>query len=380
MAPHGLPVLPSARPRSPRRRVLLALGAALAIPAAPFSSAGPAAQPPAEVPAKGGASRLGTLDGRIVAAITTVAAAHPHLVGLSVGLLQDGVTHVHHHGTVERGRQRPPTSRTVYAIASITKTFTGTLLAQAAVAGRVSLDDDVRTYLDGDFPNLQFEGQPVRLFHLLNHRSGLPTELDTPDHLRQVVLTAPPGQKFSYSNAAARLLGRVLERVEGTSYEELVRRRIATPLGMKDTALTVTPDTRRRLATGYDESGREVADAAERLQAAGGLRSSLADMLAYARWHMEERDAAVRLSHQPTFVQGNYSVGLNWQVQQGAGRRLIWQEGTVPGFTSYCIVEPELGLALVILSNEADPTSSRALSGLANEILSAADDRAVKLP
>ncbi|MFN8091129.1 MAG: serine hydrolase domain-containing protein [Vicinamibacteria bacterium] len=67
--------------------------------------------------------------------------------------------------TLERGRSRLPTSRTIYAIASITKTFTGTLLAQAAVAGRLKPDDDVRKYLDGDFPGLQFQGQPVRLFH-----------------------------------------------------------------------------------------------------------------------------------------------------------------------------------------------------------------------
>lgn len=354
---------------------VLVAGAALVVQVAPVPAA---------------TSRSEVLDGRIAEAIASVASAHPQLVGLSVGLVHGGASYVHHYGTTERGRLRPPTSRTIYAIASITKTFTGTLLAQAAVAGNVRLDDDVRKHLDGEFPGLQFQGQPVRLFHLLNHRSGLPTDLAPPgaasdpaslyDRLREVVLTTPPGREFHYSNAAAQLLGRVLERVGGASYEQLVHRRIAAPLGMQDTSLILTPAGHTRLATGYDESGRAVSDDTARLQAAGGLKSSLADMLAYARWHMEERDAAVRLSHQPTFVEGHYSVGLNWQILTADGRRVLWQEGTVPGYTSYCIVEPELRLALVVLANESDPGSSRALATLANAVLSAADRRAVPLP
>ncbi len=364
---------PGRSPRFRRRTAALALGAALLLRAA----AAPAA-----------ASRTETLDDRILAAIQAAASAHPQLVGLSVGLLKGETSYVHHYGTVERGRSRLPTSRTIYAIASITKTFTGTLLAQAAVAGRLKPDDDVRKYLDGDFPVLQFEGQPIRLFHLLNHRSGLPTDLTRPgdgdpasfyERLREVTLKAPPGREFHYSNAAAQLLGRVLERVEGASYEQLVQRRIAAPLGLRDTSLTLTSASRARLATGYDE-GRAVSSDTAPLQAAGGLKSSLADMLAYARWQRDERDPAVRLSHQPTFVEGNYSTGLNWQILTADGRRLIWQEGTVPGYTSYCIVQPELRLALVILANESDRGSSHALSVLANAVLSAADSRAVPLP
>src|SRR5678815_2483257 len=100
--------------------------------------------------------------------------ADPRTAGLSVAVLRDGAWSTFHFGTIDRARPARPDDGTVYPIASITKTFTGTLLAQAALEGRLALGDDVRKYLDGPFPNLEFEGHPIRLHHLLSHRSGLP--------------------------------------------------------------------------------------------------------------------------------------------------------------------------------------------------------------
>src|SRR5437868_14462689 len=67
-------------------------------------------------------------------------------VGLSIGVFKDGKAFTYNFGTTERGKQRPPTAHTRYAIASITKTFTGSLLAQAVAEQKVRLDDDVRLY------------------------------------------------------------------------------------------------------------------------------------------------------------------------------------------------------------------------------------------
>ena len=92
-------------------------------------------------------------------------------VGLSVGVLKGGKTYTYNYGEVEKGKGRLPTRHTLYEIGSVTKTLTGVLLARAAVEGRVKLDDDVRKYLDGDYPNLEFDGRPVRLVHLINHTS-----------------------------------------------------------------------------------------------------------------------------------------------------------------------------------------------------------------
>jgi serine-type D-Ala-D-Ala carboxypeptidase/endopeptidase len=338
--------------------------------------------------------------------------ADPQAVGLSIGVLEADRSYTFNYGTTVRGEKRPPTEHTLYPIASITKTFTGSLLALATVEQKLSLDQDIRKFLKGDYANLEIRGQPIRVRDLLNHRSGLPFMLpDRPDlmpgyqgepitrylertakaldnytredfyaDLRQVRLDAPPGEKFRYSNAAAQLAGYVLEGIYETSFEALVQEKINHPLGMNETAIALPPRELDRLARGYD--GTEILFPPPRndLQAAGALKSSVADLLKYLRWHLAEADPAVKLSHEPIFTDGNYAAALNWQIFKNNGRRLIWQEGTVPGFTSYLLFEPELNLGLVVLTNDSDRMSSARIATLANEILKALDNRSVLLP
>jgi CubicO group peptidase (beta-lactamase class C family) len=336
---------------------------------------------------------------------------NPQAAGVSIGVYKDGKTYTYNYGTVERGKHRAPTADTLYPIASITKTFTGTLLAQAALEGKVRLDDDVRKYLEGDYPNLEFEGHPIRLFDLLDHRSGLPffipdrpetrpdfennlipwpirianiektyTRQDFFDDLHKVKLTAVPGDKFQYSNAAAMLTGYILERIYGTSYATLLKEKVLAPLKMDATTILLTPSQARKAAKGYDEKGNLAPENPNELQAAGAIRSSVNDMLKYAEWQMEETDAAVKLSHNPVFTSGFYSAGLNWQEMSSDGLRVIWQEGNIVGFNSFCIVEPELKIGLVLLANEEDQTSAHGQSVLANEILKGLDAKSVLMP
>jgi D-alanyl-D-alanine-carboxypeptidase/D-alanyl-D-alanine-endopeptidase len=273
------------------------------------------------------------------------------------------------------------------------------------------LDDDVRKYLNGNYPNLEFQAHPIRLYDLVNHRSGLPFFLpDKPEampgyndevipwptrigellrnytredffaDLHKVKLDAIPGEKFSYSNAAAQLMGYILERVYGMLYEVLITDKIARPLKMADTTITLKPVQRERRAKGYDEKGILMPDTPDQVQAAGAVKSTLADMLKYVEWQLAEKDEGVKLSHKPTLTDDNYSVGLNWQMMRSGNDRLIWQEGNIPGFDSLCINLPELSIGLVIFANEADRSSSRRLTLMANEILKALDRRAVPLP
>ena len=324
----------------------------------------------------------------------------PHAVGLSVGVLKGGKAYTYNYGEVEKGKGRLPTAHTLYEIGSVTKTFTGVLLAQAAVEGKVKLDDDVRKYLDGDYPNLEFEGRPVRLVHLINHTSRLPFVLpDRPElfkdpnpfelpkilteiersytrddfyrDLHKVRLDKAPGSEFKYSNAAAQLLGFVLERVYRMPYERLVAEKITKPLKMSETVLAPSGSGLKRLAKGHYEDGSIALPVTPQSQAAGGLRSSVSDMLKYVGFHLGEDDEVVGLSHRPTWGDIRYyASGLNWQMNmtQG-GRRRIWQSGGTFGFSSYCGVFPEPGLGIVLLSNESDRDSQGRLNTLANEIL-----------
>jgi CubicO group peptidase (beta-lactamase class C family) len=314
------------------------------------------------------------------------------VVGMSIGVAGPRGSRTYGYGRVALDDERLPTAETRYAIASITKTFTATLLASAAVDGRLGLDDDVRRHLPGDYPNLAFAGQPIRLRHLVSHLSGLPRNLPDSgtassgplrgrllDALHAATLDTVPGLRFSYSNLAAQLLGVILEDVYHQSYAQLVDARVAQPLRMRRTRLGFDGSDRSPVAVGYDSAGVPVERAGfETLQAAGALTSTVGDMLEYLRWHAAERDSAVRLTHAPTLSMGAYQVGLNWQMMTGGGRRTIWQDGGLPGYTSLVAFSPELSLRVVILSTGHDYTNG--LSRVASAILTSLDSRAVPLP
>jgi D-alanyl-D-alanine-carboxypeptidase/D-alanyl-D-alanine-endopeptidase len=354
----------------------------------------------------------GTVAATVSSAVKSFLKETPQSVGLSIGVFKAGGVYEYNYGTVKKGTERLPTAHTLYPIASITKTFTGTLLAQAVVEKKLKLDDDVRKYLDGNYPNLEFQGHPIRLQDLTNHRSGLPFFLpDRPEtqpnfendavpwtarlveqtkhysrqdffaDLHKVTLTFIPGEKASYSNSAAQLMGYILERVYGTSYEALLKKKILDPLKMNDTTMTVKPSEADHVANGYDEHGNVMPNNNhEVLEGAGALNSSVGDMLKYARWQIDESDAAVRLTHAPYFTIDNYSAGLNWQMMSSGDNRLIWQNGTLSGFHSLCIILPKLKLGLVILTNESDKAASHNLDLMAKQILREFDARANLLP
>jgi CubicO group peptidase (beta-lactamase class C family) len=170
-------------------------------------------------------------------------------VGLSVGVIRNGQVFQYNFGTT--GKENVPSAQTIYEIGSITKTFTTLLLAQAVLEKRVQLTDDIRKYLKGDYPNLAFKGKPIQLIHLASLTSSLPNNM--PDFtaearkapadsfayvvikanahytrddffrdLHQVKLDTFPGLNPRHSNAAAVLLGYILENVFGESFDALV--------------------------------------------------------------------------------------------------------------------------------------------------------------
>jgi CubicO group peptidase (beta-lactamase class C family) len=357
------------------------------------------------VPAPAAGARAGDI-GVVVDAAARKYMGDARAVGLSVGVLKDGKAYTFNYGEVEKGRRQLPTKHTLYEIGSITKTFTGVLLARAVAEGKVELDDDIRKYLDGEYPNLEFERQPVRLVHLINHTSQLPFVLpDRPElfkdpnpyelprilteierkytrddfyrDLRRVRLEKAPGSDFKYSNAAAQLLGYILERVYGTTYERLVGAKITHRLKMRETKISLSAAEAKRLAKGHYENGSVALPGTPQSQAAGGLRSTVADMLEYVRFHLDERDEVVALSHRPTWGDIKYyASGLNWQMNMTAGgRRKIFQSGGTFGFASHCAVYPELGLGIILLSNESDRDTQSRLNTLANEILEGLGER-----
>lgn len=305
---------------------------------------------------------------------------------LTVGVLEDGGTRIYNYGETSPGSGRLPSGETIYEIGSITKTFTALLLAQAVVEKKVALDADIRPLLgQGDWSHLAKKNQPIRLVQLANHTSGLPRLADDIDKqpgydpqqpyenhdwkmiaafLERVSLNSEPGAHEEYSNLGAAVLGRLMQNVWGKSYDTLVEERICRPLKLADTMVGTRDPA--RMVQGYDEEGDEtpawnLGDWAP----AGGVRSTMKDMLVYLEAHLHPRDEAVRLALTKTTGQGREAAALGWQLTRlKNGDELTWHNGGTFGFSSFCGFVRNRDFGVVVLSN-----SGESVDGLAARVL-----------
>lgn len=308
--------------------------------------------------------------------------------GLSVAVIKNGTTRFYNFGSVSRREPRQPSEHTVYEIGSISKVFTSLLLAHAVVEGKVNLQDDIRRYLPAAYPNLVFDGTPVRLVHLANTTSALPDNLPNPfpsiekagpdkvpflaiplfkgytdkdllDELKAASLVDRPGASPRHSNLAANLLAIILAKIYGAPYEDLLARYVERPFGM---ASGTGQARASALAVGYNKRQVEMpAFDARSTLAAGGLRYSAADMARFIRAELAAAEPALRLSQQPAWGDPDSSaVGFNWVIDRtvDSKRRLRTSGGTF-GFSSYIELYPELGYGIILLANRPGETQNQ---------------------
>jgi len=322
-------------------------------------------------------------------------------VGISIGMIKNGKSLLYNYGSTQREQQELPTGNTVYELASITKTFGATLLAKAVLDKKVSINDDIRKYLKEDYPNLNYNGTPITLLHLANLTSGLPNWMPDKDifgkanpdsipyildsvhktysrqdlyrDLHQVKLTVLPGSNARHCNTAAQLLGYIMEIVYNDSYENLLKIHFVKPLQLKNTFLLTAGKLPANMAKGYDGKGRVMPIINwEDLQVAASIASSSSDMLRYMAFQLNENNAVVKLSHQPTFGKvEDGAIALNWKVKKTAkGERSISHTGGSLGFSSYMVLFPDLNSGIVLLTNEADQGTQSELIALSEKLMS----------
>jgi D-alanyl-D-alanine-carboxypeptidase/D-alanyl-D-alanine-endopeptidase len=296
--------------------------------------------------------------------------------GIVFGILEpDGSTRILHEGSAGEGA-RPLGPRTVFEIGSINKTFTGTILADMANKGEVALDDPVQKYLPDSVRVPTRNGRQITLLDLATHRSGLPRmpsnfipartgnpyasyDLATIyAFLNGHELRRDIGAEFEYSNLGVGLLGHALGRAAGKEYRELVRERILEPLGMRSTSYFREGDVGAWHAQGYTERGDAAPfwDAGEAIAGAGGLRSSMEDMMIYLRAQLSPPDndlgRAIRRAQQVhhRFASGE-TFGLNWAIRTPDGRTVISHGGGTGGFNTTIAFDPERRTGFVMLTN-----------------------------
>lgn len=294
--------------------------------------------------------------------------------GIAVGILENGKRRFVSYGSAGPGRA-PLDEHTIFEIGSISKTFTGLLLAEAVTRGDVQLDEAVAELLPKGTKVPSRGGREITLLELSTHRSGLPrlpgnlspADPDDPyadydakklyDFLASYQLPRAPGDSAEYSNLAVGLLGHALTLEAGApSWGALVDSRIARPLGMRETFVDVPAKLRSRISAGHDAHMDSVpAWHLDALAGAGALRSTASDMLTYLAAELDPSRGplakAIALSHEPRAAFGPDSIALAWIVHRVGGRRIWWHNGGTGGFRSFVAFDPTRRVAVVVLSN-----------------------------
>lgn len=293
--------------------------------------------------------------------------------GLVIGVVRGDETCIRAFGEVALGSGKAPDAETVYEIGSVSKVFTGVLLADAEQRGALSIDATVQSFYPEEFELDVVGDTPIRLRDLTTHSSGLtrmptnfaPANLDDPyaDYgyelmfafLDEYKTKRAPGERYAYSNLGTALLGDVVARAQDSDYATLLRTRITEPLVMADTAIELTPRMRERFAPGYDVDGQPRSSWGFLAMApAGGIRSNMNDMLRFARATLHSAgtslaDALPRsmdvLYESPEGV----DIAFGWHVASAGATR--WHNGQTGGYHSFIAVIPGEAAAVVVLSN-----------------------------
>ena len=274
------------------------------------------------------------------------------------------------YGRLSANDERVPDGDTVFQIYSITKVFTGILLAQAVLNGEVKLDDPISMYLPEGIVAPEYEGRHITLLDLATHTSGLPRDpidsfSSTIDQmyvfLYKYRLTRAPGSTFEYSNYGFGLLGNLLARRAGQAdYEALLVDRIARPLGMDSTRILLTSDMESRLAAPHTSTSVLTSSLdTPAFAGAGMIRSTANDMLTFLAANMglteTELQPALQLANTPQrpTVGPGYGpgyIGLGWEVPE-SGQGMHMHGGIDAGYNSFLAWDSERRIGIVMLAN-----------------------------
>ena len=289
------------------------------------------------------------------------------------------------YGRLSATDTRLPDGDTVFEIASITKVFTGILLAQAVVNGEVQLNDPISMYLPEGVTAPEYEGRAITLLDLATHTAGFPrwpsnnsprdpsnpfedyTMDQMYDYLSGYSLSRTPGSTYDYSCYGFGLLGNLLARRAGQAdYEALLLERITGPLGMDSTRTELTPDLRSRLAAPHRSYPVITSNwDAPTLAGSGGILSTANDLLTFLAANMGITDTELRPALQlastpqrPGEMWTLAYIGLGWNLP-GSGNGIHYHGGGHFGYSSFLAWDSEHKIGVVVLMNVYDGPKER---------------------
>jgi CubicO group peptidase (beta-lactamase class C family) len=284
--------------------------------------------------------------------------AGDHFMGTVLVAKGDQVILSKGYGSANLEWNVPNTPSTKFRLGSITKQFTAASILLLEERGKLKVDDPVKKYV----PDAPPAWDKITIFNLLTHTSGIPNFTGFPDYATTEALPSPaektiarfrdkpldfePGSKYSYSNSGFVLLGYLVEKISGESYEKFLQENIFTPLGMKDSGYDSNSDVIARRASGYAPGGRggPLVNAGFVHMTipggAGGLYSTTEDLLKWERGLFGGKVlSAASLQKMTSPFKDDYAFGLLVRTEQG--RKQIWHNGGIQGFNTSMAWYPE---------------------------------------
>lgn len=260
----------------------------------------------------------------------------------------------------------PNTPTTKFRLGSITKQFTAASILLLEERGKLKTDDPVKKYI----PDAPAAWDKVTIYNLLTHTSGIANFTSFPDYastetapttpeklvarFRDKPLEFQPGEKWNYSNSGYVLLGYLIEKISGQTYEQFVQQNIFSPLGMKDSGYDSHRTVMQRRATGYTPSDNGPVNAGYIDMSipfsAGALYSTTEDLL---RWEQGlfggKVLSATSFEKMTTPFKQDYACGLGVRIV--SGHKVIEHGGGIEGFNTQLAYYPDDKLTVVVLAN-----------------------------
>lgn len=279
---------------------------------------------------------------------------------VSIALYNNGNESTFHFGEQNPNKKNPPTDSTLYELASVTKTFTGTMVAKAVLDGKISLDDDIRDYLPQEYPNFQYNREKVTIKDIITHTGGFPNFPPAGENkkafwngLHQVEISSKPGTEFNYSNTAPEITAYILEKAYGIPYQELIEEYILKPNQMIDTKFVLNAIDKNLLIQGYNGEKEPQEHYQNNLWGGiAGIHSNTSDLIKYIKYHLNESIPEIEESHKNFFsTQYDFDIGYHWNIVEIENEVYYRHHGGIWGMQNWLMVFPKSNIGIAVLSN-----------------------------
>lgn len=309
------------------------------------------------------------------------------VTGVSIGIYNNGKKYLYNYGEIEKGKGILPSGDTYFSLGSLSKIIIGTLLTKAVSDGKLSMQDDIRKYLKGHYPNLSFNGEPIRIMYLANYTDGLPIIPEkrpsnlssmTPSEqfnwkyeysrqkllrtLHKITLQAQPGMQYSYYSCGYALLSIILENVYDKKLNDLIEDYFGKSFHMSSTKSRLNDPEMRRFAKGYHLDDEALPYMNKSFPA---MASTTNDMLNYIQTGLTAGKEGISFLQNSGVHSYNYGLPFD-MISMKDTNHWSWYTGYTYGFISLCAISPAKKSGIIIWAN--NDTDQERMIELAIEI------------